>query len=111
MQVEASHGTLSVKAGKRFAGPEAARLAEAFGAFSPLTRVTLDFTGVEAFEEQAVVSLARALGALRGARVVIRGLAPEQHRRFRALGVLGAEIEDLPGATARLSTARGKPKP
>jgi len=111
MQVEASQGALIVRVGKRFAGPEAVRLAEALGAFSPLSRVTLDFTGVEAFEEQAVISLARALGVLRGARVVIRGLAQEQHRRFRALGVRGAEIEDLPEAAARLSSARGKPKP
>jgi hypothetical protein len=92
MQVDARPGELIVQVGPRFGGPEAARLLEAMKAFAPLSRVTLDFTGVEVLEEKSVVSLARALASLRNSRVHLRGLGVTQRRLFVSLGVEKALI-------------------
>lgn len=110
MRVEAGQGALLVQVGKRFAGPEVARLSEAFAAFAPVSRVTLDFTGVETIEEAAVVSLASVFRALHGARLLVRGLTQEQRRMFKCLGVEKVEMEEATEAAAKVPSTRSKGK-
>jgi len=110
MRVEASRGELFVQLGKRFAAQEVARLSDAIAAFAPVSRITLDFSGVESIEDPAVVTLARVCTDLRGARVLVRGLTVEQYRRFRNLGIERAQFEENPELPSKVGAPRSKRK-
>ena len=87
MFVEAAHGELLVKFGKRFGSAEAQRLVRVVDEFQPLARVTLDFTEVCEFEDVAIVPLATALAMLSTVPVRVRGLTLHQSRMLRYFGI------------------------
>ncbi len=86
-RIEAHPGDLRIRLGSRFDVAEAARLAEAVVAFAPLSRLSVDFTHVRDFSETAIVPLARTLGGLAHATVLLRGMTNHQYRLLRYFGV------------------------
>jgi hypothetical protein len=93
MKLEAGPGMLHVRVGARFGAREAERIAEAVAAFSPVSKVTVDFGRTRDFEDAALVPLSRSLGGLAGAEVVVRGLTRHHARLLRHLG-----LDDRPEA-------------
>ncbi len=87
-RIEAQPGDLRIRLGDRFDLSEAARLAEAVVAFAPLSRLSVDFTHVREFSETAIVPLARTLGGLAHATVLLRGITRHQYRLLRYFGVV-----------------------
>jgi hypothetical protein len=96
MHIEAEHGTVLLKLGKRFAIPDAERLARAVASLAPVTAVTVDFTETREVHDAAFLSLTVALRALGNVRVVLRGVTLHHARVLKYLGIppaLAAEAQ------------------
>jgi hypothetical protein len=87
MQIHAAPGKLTIHFGRRFDAADSARAADALTAFRPLSVLTLDFGEVQEFHDAALAPLAAALGATRGADVILRGLTRHQTKMLSYLGV------------------------
>ncbi len=86
MLAELKQGTLLLRLGSHFGVDEAARLRETVASFSPLSRLTLDFTAVREFQEAALGMLAGILGERHAGEVIVQGLPPQQARILNCVG-------------------------
>jgi hypothetical protein len=88
MQIEAEHGRVLLKLGKRFAIPDAERLARTVESLAPMASVTVDFSETREVHDAAFLSLAMALRALgNDVQVVLRGLTMHHARVLKYLGM------------------------
>ncbi len=87
MRIEAAHGAVLFRLGKRFSTAEAERLHEAAMELQPLTQLTLDFTDVREFHDSALLPLSRTLRELSAPRIVFRGLTLHHTRILRYFGL------------------------
>jgi hypothetical protein len=87
MHIEAEHGTILLKLGRRFTAPEAERVGQAVESLAPFSQLIVDFTEVREFHDAAFFSLSKALRALARVKVVLRGLTRHQARLLRYLGL------------------------
>ncbi len=87
MHIEAEHGTVLLKLGRRFAAAEADRLAQTVRSLAPFSQLILDFTDVRELHEAGLLSLTKALAVVSGVKVVLRGLTLHQVRVLRYLGL------------------------
>lgn len=102
MHARFAGSALVLRFGNRFGIAEAERLSETVRSFSPLSRVTLDFTEVWEFQESAYDLLARTLVAIGAPGVVLRGLTLQ---RAEVLRRKIATIRASPGSTQPCSPA------
>jgi hypothetical protein len=91
MHIEAKHGTVLLKLGRRFTAPDAERLRQAVESLAPFSELTLDFTEVHELHDAAFLSLSRTLAELVEVKVVLRGLTLHQVRLLKYLGLAPAE--------------------
>jgi hypothetical protein len=87
MQVEAENGKVLLRLGRRFAIADAERLARTVESLAPMATVTVDFSETREVHDAAFLSLAVALRALGGVRVVLRGVTLHHARVLRYLGM------------------------
>ncbi len=92
MHIEAEHGTVLAKLGRRFTGKDADRLCQSLQSLAPFTELVVDFTEVRELHDAAFLSLSKALAALVQVKVVLRGLTLHQVRVLKYLGVPPAEV-------------------
>ena len=85
MVADLRQGALFLTLGSHFGVHEAERLCETVSSFSPLSRLTLDFTAVHDFQDAALGMLARILGTRCAAEVVMRGLPPHEAQLLACL--------------------------
>jgi hypothetical protein len=79
-------GTLVLRMGSHFGVHEAERLYETVLSFSPLSKLTLDFTAVREFQDATLGILARILGTRCAGHVEMRGLTSEQAQLLNYAG-------------------------
>ncbi len=87
MTIDATPGALRLEFDSRFTVADANQLHESVLALAPIARLTLDFTRVRDLQDAAIAILAATLTALRGTRVVVRGLRTHHWRLLRYFGV------------------------
>jgi hypothetical protein len=93
MMMLASGGAVTVRFGAHVQHADAERIRELAAAMGPVSAITLDFGKVREIDAGAMVSLARALREVRGARVRVRH-APARH--LAVLELLGVAPDPAP---------------
>lgn len=86
MVIHAKEGTLRVRLESEFGLDQSRRLMETLEAFGPVSRLIVDFSGIQESRDASLALLARTLASIPG-ELALSGVTLHQARVLRYLGV------------------------